>query len=215
MSLATAAKFSYSFEEFQMFTVGQIVKHVSGHRAAYVELVVVTKISKSGVIQIKGYESDRSFASTFRPDGRERGNKFYGAYLRPLDDGEAPESLLAAKEKRIRDEQNERNAKNAAHAKAVREWWDSCGKAIWDNRVPMATFLGEQVVVLRYTRYGEQHMPFVVVKSETNWRGESEIVLNSGGLVGRITTDSKCISSCSNSTYRAPSIAEALYQLIV
>lgn len=99
----------------------------------------------------------------------------------------------------------------------IAAWWDAEGKAMWDARIQVPEFLGEEVAVIRFTKYRETYMPFVIVRHEKQYDG-TWVVLTTGGLIGSTyrvseTETGKSISTYSSSDVRGQTLEEALYQM--
>jgi len=107
-------------------------------------------------------------------------------------------------------------AADAEHDVAVAEWWKAEGEAMWRFRTVIpGGFMGEEVNVIRYTRYQEQYMPFVAIKNGKDWLGEYEIEATVSGLTGRDWKNDGGvrINPYSSSSHRGKTIQDVLYSI--
>lgn len=202
------------------FTVGQIVKHItSGRREKTIVPATVTKVWKNGVVQIADYATGRAYTSTFAADGTIRGSSsWHHSYrIEPLTDGETAESLLAENEAKALASRDAADQAKREKQQRITDWWNAEGKAMWDARIRLPEFLGEEVFAIRFTRHGEAYMPFVIVRREQAYDGE-RIALTVGGLTGGTYEVSeggtrKSISTYSSSGASGATLEEALYEV--
>ena len=211
--------------------VGQKVVYVAGHygRTPILAPAVVLSVWKNGVAKIA--VGGKEWAKTFDVSGYERSKEYNSGHIRSLKDGETHESIEAARQDANTKAKIEAKAKADEKAKAVAEWWETEGQAMWEARINLPNeFMGKAVAIIRYTRHGEEYMPFVVIEKEKDmWseaKGEEKFVwkLTSGGLVGRqynvgekgtpAYKEVTNVNTFSNSTIEGDSLEEALYKIV-
>lgn len=200
------------------FTIGQVVKHItSGRRDSTIVPATVTKVWKNGVVEIADYATRQAYTSTFAADGSIRGSRSWHRNYRiePLAEGETAEGLIAANDAKAQAARDAADQAKREKDQRIEEWWEAEGQAMWDARIRLPEFLGEEVWVIRFERQGEQYMPFVIVRREQAYNGE-RIALTIGGLIGRTYNTSeggmhKSISTYSSSNGSAQTLEESLY----
>ena len=168
------------------WTVGQVVKTTHPNRHdRHESLARVTKVWKNGGVEIGSLDGLAVGSRIFNPDGSERG-KYGSIRLEALADGETVESFQAAQKAKADAARAEAAKKQTEQVAKVQTWWSETGKAMWDARITLPEpFLGETVHIIRFQRYDEWYMPFVVVKQVKRWGDENAIELTVGGLVGK------------------------------
>jgi hypothetical protein len=89
---------------------------------------------------------------------------------------------------------------------------------MWEDRLVIpGGFMGENVYVIRFTRYQESYMPFVIIETKANiWdNGKEEFIATVGGLTGRKYEEDKkaSISTYSSSGIRGKTLQDVLYSI--
>ncbi len=107
------------------------------------------------------------------------------------------------------------NAEQDKHQRLA-QWWDTEGKAMWDARISIGQFLGEEAFVIRFACRDEMYMPLVLVRQDQ--AGQGKVTLTIGGLIGRSFKTyeggtAKSISTYSSSDRSAATLEEALYDI--
>ena len=176
---------------------------------------IVTKVLPSGKIKTRtpGITGERTWFS----GGDEYGHKYGSESLRPLADGETAETIAADKKVAEAEKNRAEAAADAEHDVAVAEWWKAEGEALWNAAIEIpGGFMDEKVFIIRYTRYQEQYMPFIVIKNGKDWMGKDEIEAAVGGLTGRKYKEDKkaSINTYSNSNLRGKTIQDVLYAIV-
>ena len=195
----------------QKFEAGQTVKIITTRsygKKDSVKIVQIKSVWKNGVVSC-------SDGSIFRPDGTER--KSYGrfsrtrCYLAHLKSNETVESIKADEHARQQAEQNIRDGNEAKYQSDIISWWDNKGSGIWQHRQVLSEkFNGHEVNIITYQQRGEMYMPFVVIETRKDFRGEDELSATVGGLIGR---DEHRVSTFSSGSHTAKTIKELLYKI--
>lgn len=197
-----------------MFNVGQIVKHISaGGSTTTITPVRVAKVWKNGVVQVAGLDG-RAYTSTFGADGWARGSRSWSTRIEAMGEGETAESILAAnaaKEQAAKDKADKARQDKLTN---ISKWWIEEGQAMWDARMQIP-FMNTMVAVIHYSKHGERRrrLPFVVVTQRKDWRGNDEVELQTGGLVGTQYDNQQPTINAYCSSVRAATLPEALYDL--
>jgi len=215
----------YQKPELAALKVGDtaIIEEHTMH-AAYLTPVTITKVWANGVLETKYL--DGKAADKFNPDGGVRGPGGRGSttrryeHLRLLNDGETIESIIANKVAARDKAAVEASVAAVIKIAKIEEWWINEGKAMWDARVVLPeAFMDEKVNIIRYTKYQETYMPFVIVRLvDYMWNDTTEYELHVGGLTGtryknEDGTEYSSISTFSSSTIRGNTLIETLYSL--
>lgn len=205
---------------------GQTVVFISGYRHQAITPVRIKKVWKNGVVEIEGRDpAERGHRGrTFNKDGYERGKPgWHTASIRPLEDGETAESILANQAATIEQRQQEQDKAEQEKQTAIDAWWKDEGERFWNNALELNTRLdlpnSAVAYFMQWERSGERRAAVVVVHLQKNkWTNKPVVTINSGGLhSNKYETDDGfriSLSGYTTSNIEAPTLAEALYHLV-
>lgn len=200
------------------FKVDDVVVFRSGSYSKQT-LARITQVWKNGVVQIRALDPNDHVGTgrTFDAHGWERGGEGYRrASVIPLPKGTTVKQFLAKQKTTAEKEKAERDAKAFERKLAIDTWWLEVGGPMWNSAQTVDILDGEVVRAIRYTERGEYRLAFVLVTHGKTWDGKPEVAIKVSGFTARKYRDDEktSFSAFSSSTSSAPTLPEALYQLM-